>query len=88
MRSKYTIKESERIEALVECALSAQTKADAKKYIDQLDCIAFDVTGYSRGVLSEVKSMTLAAAGRVRDKERLVESAQWYLNKFLMHCVE
>ncbi len=88
MRDRYTVEEGARARELVECALTAQTKAEAKKYFDQLDYISFDVGGYSQGVLSELKSATMAASGRVRDKERLVEWAHWCLAKFEMICVE
>lgn len=88
MRSKYTREEYEKISGLVECAIAARNKAEAKKYSDQLDYITFEVGGYSRGVLSEVKAATMAASGSVRDKDRLVETAHWYLSKFEMQCVE
>lgn len=88
MRNKYTVEEGARVRNLVECALAAQIKAEAKKYFDQLDYISTDVGGYSRGVLSELKLATMAASGRVRDKERLAERAHWCLGKFEMICVE
>ena len=88
MRSKYTREEYERISCLVECAISARNKAEAKKYSSQLDYITFDVGGYSRGVLSELKAATIAASGSVRNKDKLVETAHWYLSKFEMQCVE
>lgn len=86
---KYTLEEAERIESLVECALMAPTKAESKKYLSKLDYItSSEVEAYSRGVLSEVKAMASAASGRVQDKERLVQTARWCLNKFKMLCVE
>ncbi len=88
MRKKYTLEEFEHIESLVECALTAPTKAEAKKYLSKLDYITFEVEAYSRGVLSEVKATASAASGRVQDKERLVQTARWYLNKLKIHCVE
>jgi len=87
MRDKYTRKEYEKISQLVKYAIAARNKAEAKKYTDQLDYVTFDVGGYSRGVLSELKAATVAASGSVRDKNRLVETAHWYLSKFEMQCV-
>ena len=88
MRNKYTREEYEKIRQLIECAIAVKNKPEAKKYTDQLDYITIDVGGYSRGVLSEVKAATITASGSVRDKNRLVETAYWYLSKFEMQCVE
>ncbi len=88
MRSKYTVDEYKRIEELVMYALSARTKAEAKKYTGQLNYVTFDVTGYSRNVLSEVISSTIAASGSIRNKAEMVSIARQYLSKFRMLCVE
>ncbi len=88
MRNKYTVDEYKRIEALVIYALSAKTKAEAKKYLGQLNYVTFDVTGYSRNVLTEVISSTTAASGSIRNKAEMVSIAKQYLRKFKMLCVE
>lgn len=88
MRQKYTKEEFDRIRWLVDCAVTARTKAEAKKYYTQLDYITFEVSSYSRNCLSELKAATMSAAGAVRDKARLVDNVRWYLSKFEITCVE
>lgn len=88
MRNKYTVDEFKKIKELVICALSARTKAEAKKYSGQLNYVTFDVTGYSRNVLSEVIASTVAASGSIRNKAEMVSIAKQYLSKFEMLCVE
>lgn len=88
MRYKYTVDEYKRIEELVICALSAQTKTEAKKYSEQINYVTFDVTGYSKNVLSEVIASTVAASGSIRNKAEMVSIARQYLVKFEMFCVE
>lgn len=88
MRNKYTNDEYKRIEKLVNYALSARTKAEAKKYSEQLNYVTFDVTGYSKNVLSEIIASTIAASGSIRNKTEMVNIARQYLSKFEMLCVE
>lgn len=88
MRYKFTANESAKIEALVECAIAAGTKSEAKKYTNQLNFIAHDICGYSLNVYSELVSAVVAASGSVRDKDRLSDIAHDLLIKFQMNCVE
>lgn len=88
MRTKYTAHEYEKIRNLVECSISASTKAEARRFTTQFSLLQSDVTGYSRIVYSELIAATEAASGAVRDKERLISIARSCLVKFEINCVE
>ena len=72
MSNSITQEKYNEIEQLVNCALSANSKAQAEPYLQRLSFIgnAGGYTGYLATVLSSLVSSTSNAAGRVQDKER------------------
>ena len=71
MKVKISQAEFDKIEELVNCALSANNKAEAQKYISQIRYVCMDLNGYANTVLHSLISSVERASGRVTDKERL-----------------
>ena len=71
------------VEDLVNKALTASSKAAAKKYIDRLDAIWHfgDYFGYINSVFSDLLASVSRASGSVADKERLCYFAKQDLYK-------
>ncbi len=68
-----TREQYEKISRLVECAISAPNKKEAKRYVDQLNYVAVGLMGSANTVFSQLKSATAAATGRIAEKERRVQ---------------
>lgn len=69
---KTTILEAEylEIEALVNKAITAYTKAEASPYINRLEFISRQYSGRVRDILSKLISSTTMASGQTAEKER------------------
>ena len=70
MKAKLTQAEYDKIENLVNQALSAPNKAEAQKYIGVLEFLALDFEGSLSYKVSELCAGVKNASGRVSDKER------------------
>lgn len=81
MKYRLTAAEYEKIERLVDCALSAPSKAEAKRYTQQLHYITSELSGAANNILHDLIASTDRASGQVQDKERLKYFAQMDLYK-------
>ena len=81
MRNKITQAEFDKIEHLVDCALSANNKAEAKRYISQIEYVCLDLHGYANTVFHSLISSVERASGKINDKERLKSFAYIDLQK-------
>lgn len=88
MKYKYTVAEYERIRKIVTRAIAAETKAEAKVYIEQLRSMGREVVGYAGRAMTELTSAAEAASGPMRDKARKSNAVRQLLIKFKMFCVE
>ena len=70
MKTTLTQEEYSKIKQLVENALSSYNKAEAKKYIDQIQYCAYGLTGNARNILASLEACVKEASGRISDKER------------------
>ena len=73
---------------LVERAISAPNKSEAKRYVDQLNYIATGLQGSANVVFSQLKAAAGAATGRVAEKERKVYNCHMELYKLESFVVE
>ena len=81
MRYTITTTEYDEFRSLMESALAAQTKSAANTYISRFSYVASDVYGSARKIISELKSSTIAAAGRIADKEAKAYFCEMVLGK-------
>lgn len=83
MKDYITRVEFERIENLVNLALSASSKKDAQTYIKHLEFISNcgGYIGYVNSLLSVLCASVKSASGRVSNKERLEYYARTDLQK-------
>jgi len=81
MRYKLQEEEYEKIKELVDYALSASNKAEAKRYIQQLNYAALGLQGAANNILQELIASVNTASGQVSDKERKSYFAQMDLYK-------
>ncbi len=83
MKMKLSKEEYREVEELVNCAVTASTKAMAEPYIRQLEFIANcgGYGGYAFNALHDLVNSVNRAAGRHSDKERLVYFAKMDLCK-------
>lgn len=69
MNNKFTKEEFAEIENLVECALSASSKDNARKYINKLRFLASKIDfGYNRNVYLEMVNYVDNATGRYHNE--------------------
>lgn len=88
MKRKLSREEFEKITYLVDCAVTAPNKTEAKKYIDLLKFLSQTALEANGNILfSDLISSSERASGRVADKERLVSFVRMDLFK-LEHFVE
>ncbi|WP_369283973.1 hypothetical protein [Oscillibacter sp. GMB15532] len=80
---KLTTEEFEKIESLVQRAVNASNKKEAKPFIDRLNFMKNTLTmqPYERIVYSELVSYTTAASGQVRDKQHWLNAVNQSLYK-------
>lgn len=81
MKEKLTKEEYEDVKQLVESALDAPNKEEAKKYIGKIRAYGFDLYGNAKNIFEELICYVEDASGRVADKEKRVFSAKTTLYK-------
>ena len=81
MKEKLTKEEYEDVKQLVEFALDAQNKEEAKKYIGKIQSYGFNLYGNAKNIFEELICYLKNASGRVADKEKRVFSAKTTLYK-------
>ena len=87
MKNKFTKKEFTEIENLVECALSASSKDNARKYINKLRFLASKIDfGYNKNVYLEMVNCVDNASGRYHNE--LESNAMQMVNKVAIFCVD
>lgn len=69
MKTTLTQEEYFKLEQLVECALDACSKKEAKKYIDKIPYCVYGLTGNAHNILSTLEACVINASGRISDKE-------------------
>jgi len=87
-KTKFTLEEFERIKQLVDCAIYASNKIEARNYINKLNFCGHNVVGNTRNIFSVLISCVDNASGRVSDKERKISFVQQELYKLEWHGVE
>ena len=87
MKDKLTPIEMAKLQELADCALTASTKKEADKYIDQMQFLVNDVMGYSANVLAEMISAIKNTVGAVADKESKEAIARQLIIKADIQCV-
>lgn len=88
IRDKITEKEYEEISELVQNAISANNKREAKPFIDKLEFLGKDLIASTRIMYSELVAATISASGRIANKEFYVNDANMLLIKLKLFCVE
>ena len=83
-----THEQYEKISYLVDCAISAANKKEAKRYADQLNFVAIGLQGGANAIFSQLKAATIAATGRIMDKERRVYFCHTELYKLKEYVVD
>lgn len=80
---KLTSEEFEKIESLVQQAVNANNKKEAKPFRDRLNFMknALTMQPYERIVFSELVAYTTAASGQVRDKQHWLNAVNQSLYK-------
>lgn len=80
---KLTNEEFEKIESLVQRAVNASNKKEAKPFIDRLSFMknTLNMQPYKRIVFGELVSYTTAASGQVRDKQHWLNAVNQSLYK-------
>lgn len=80
---KLTSEEFEKIESLVQQAVNAVNKKEAKPLIDRLNFMknTLSMQPYERIVFGELISYTSAASGQVRDKQHWINAINQSLYK-------
>ena len=76
------------IENLVERALDAPNKGEAKFYIDRLEFLGKDISQYTGCVFGEMVAYVKEATGRVSNKEKKADIARQSLCKLYSFGVE
>lgn len=84
MRYKITQEEFNRIEELVDAALSAPNKQEARRHTQQMNFMAPDLGGGANNILHELIAETENASGRVADRNRKESFARTTLYKLEM----
>lgn len=88
MKTKLTIKEYKEIENLMNCALAAPNKKEAKIYIAKIRAFGFSLQGNTCNILNELAAYTETASGRVKDKFYWEDCAKTSLYKLHRYGVE
>lgn len=88
MKYYLTQEEMEKLEKLADYALSARSKQDAKRYIQQMRFAINDVWGATKNILNEMIAAIDNATGMVSDKETKVSTANQLIIKAQLFCVE
>lgn len=87
-KTKFTMEEYENIKQLVNSAIYASNKKEAKSYIDKLNFCGYDVVGNTRNIFSSLVSYVDNASGMVDDKERKINFVKQELYKLKGYGVE
>ncbi len=87
-KTKFTLEEFENIKQLVDSAIYAPNKREAKNYINELDFCGYDVVGNTRNIFNNLVAYVDNASGMVSDKERKISFVQHELYKMKKHGVE
>lgn len=81
-KGKFTLEEFENIKQLVDSAIYALNKKEAKSYINKLNFFfGYDVVGNTRNIFSSLVSYADNASGMVSDKKRKISFVQQELYK-------
>ncbi len=87
-KTKFTLEEFENIKKLVDAAIDAQNKKEARSYINKLNFYGYQVEGNTRYILDSLVAYVENASGRVSDKERKISFVRQELYKLEWHGVE
>lgn len=87
-KTKFTLEEFEKIKQLVDSAIHAQNKREAKDYIDKLDFCGYGIVGNTRNILNNLVACVENASGVVSDKERKISFVQQELYTLEWYGVE
>jgi len=88
MEKTKFLEEFENIKQLVDSAIYAPNKSEAKNYINKLNFYGYSIVGNTRNIFSSLVSYVDNASGRVSDKERKISFVQQELYKLEWHGVE
>lgn len=80
-RTKFTLEEFENIKQLVDSAIYATNKKEAKNYINKLKFCGYNVVGNTRNIFNTLVACVDNASGRVSDKERKISFVRQELYK-------
>ncbi len=84
-KDKLTVEEFSQIENLMDCALTASNKKEAKPYIQQIEMIGLHITGSAKLILGQLTCAISSASGRIPDKDRQTDFAKMELYKLRDH---
>ncbi len=87
-KTKFTLEEFDNIEQLVDSAINAFNKKEAKSYINKLNFYGYGVFGNTNNILNTLIAYVENASGRVSDKERKISFVQKELYKLKSYGVE
>lgn len=87
MKQTLTQEEYDRINQLVEYALTSQNKKEAQKYINELQSIGCMLHGNARNIFGQMLSYVKNASGMVSDKESKMYFVKMELYKLEKYVV-
>lgn len=87
-KAKFTVEEYENIEELVDLAISAPNKKEAKNYINKLDFYGYNIVGNTLNILNTLVACVDNASGMVSDKERKIFFVKQELSKLRRYGTE
>lgn len=87
-KTKFSLEEFEDIKQLIDSAIYASNKKEARDYINKLNYLGYDIVGNTRNIFSTLVSYVDNAAGMVSDKERKISFVKQELYKLEWYGVE
>ena len=88
MNEKLTLQEYQEIKQLVDSAIYAPNKKEARKYIIQIQSYRYNLCGNAYNILGELISYVESASGRVADKQHWIDCVKNRLYVLESHGVE
>lgn len=87
-KTKFTLDEHENIKRLVDSAIDASNKKEARKYIDKLDFFGYDVIGNTKYIFDSLVSYVYNVSGMVSDKDHKIGFVTQELLKLKSYGIE